>query len=224
MMFGPFGNLPKEAQEQLTAVARVERWTRGGVLFYPEDPAETLLILTQGSVRLYRLGSDGREATLDVHGPGHLLGISTLLPGAFYGMYAEAMDDTEALLLGLETLTRLIGVQPAVGVALTTQMTRQTRGVQDRLSGLVFLEVSQRLALALLSLAERQEPWPDGGTLALRERISHQHLAHMVGSTRETITKLLGDFRTRGLLDLGYRRIILTHRAGLVAASQEPLR
>ena len=224
MMSGPFGTLPKEAQAQLAAAARVGRWARGGLLFYPEDPAETLLVLTRGSVRLYRLGSGAREVTLDVHGPGHLLGASALLPGASYGMYAEAMDDTEALLLGRETLTRLMHAQPAVGVALTEQITRQTRGVQERLSGLVFMEVSQRLALALLSLAEREGPWPDGGSLALRERVSHQDLAHVVGSTRETITKLLGDFRARGLLDLGYRRIILTDRAGLVSASREPLR
>ena len=109
-------------------------------------------------------------------------------------------------------------------MALTEQITRQTRGVQERLAGLVFMEVSQRLALALLALAEREGTWPEGGVLALRERVSHQDLAHVVGSTRETITKLLGDFRARGLLDLGYRRIILTDRAGLIHASREPLR
>lgn len=224
MMFGPFGKLPKEAQEQLTAVARVKHWARGELLFHPHDPAETLLILTQGNVRLYRLGADGREVTLDVHGPGHLLGVSTLRPDAFYGMYAEAMDDTETLVLGRETLTQLIGVQPSIGIALAEQVARQTRGVQERVSGLVFMEVSQRLALALLSLTERKEPCADGGHLALLDRVSHQQLAHMVGSTRETITKLLGDFRKRGLLDLGYRHIIVTDRMGLTAASREPLR
>lgn len=224
MMSGPFGALPQEAQAQVMAAARMGRWARGGLLFYPEDAAETLFLLTRGSVRLYRLGAGAREVTLEVHGPGDLLGTAALLPDSRYGMYAEAMDDTEALQLGRETLTRLMQTHPAVGVALTEQVTRQTRSVQERLSGLVFMEVSQRLALALLALAEREGPWPEGGTLALRERVSHQDLAHVVGSTRETITKLLGDFRSRGLLDLGYRRIILTDRAGLLSAAREPLR
>ncbi|WP_180970007.1 Crp/Fnr family transcriptional regulator [Deinococcus planocerae] len=224
MMSGAFGALPQETLAQVMAAARIGRWARGGLLFHPEDPAETLHVLTRGSVRLYRLGAAAREVTLDVHGPGSLLGASALLPGERYGMYAEAMDDTESLMLGRETLTRLTRAHPAVGVALTEQITRQTRGVQERLSGLVFMEVSQRLALALLALAEREGTWPEGGVLALRERVSHQDLAHVVGSTRETITKLLGDFRARGLLDLGYRRIILTDRAGLIHASREPLR
>ncbi|ANE43401.1 MULTISPECIES: Crp/Fnr family transcriptional regulator [Deinococcus] len=224
MLPGVFGVLPADAQAQMVAAGRVGRWARGGLLFHPEDPAETLHLLTRGTVRLYRLGSGAREVTLDVHGAGALLGASTLLHNERYGVYAEAMDDTETLMIGQETLSRLTRTYPPVGVALTEQVTRQTRGVQERLAGLVFLEVSQRLALALLNLAEREGPWPEGGTLALRERVSHQDLAHVVGSTRETITKLLGDFRTRGLLDLGYRRIILTDRTGLQQATREPLR
>ncbi|AWT35320.1 Crp/Fnr family transcriptional regulator [Deinococcus arenae] len=224
MLPGAFGALPADVQAQVTASGRVGRWGRGELLFHPEDPAETLFVLLRGSVRLYRLGSGAREVTLDVHGAGALLCASALLPGEPCGMYAEAMDDAEALLLGRDVLTRLTQGQPGVAVALTEQITRQTRGVQERLSGLVFLEVSQRLALALLNLAEREGPWPEGGSLALRDRVSHQDLAHVVGSTRETITKLLGDFRSRGLLDLGYRRIILTDRSGLERATQEPLR
>ena len=224
MLPGVFGALPAETQAGLLSAGRTGRWGRGDLLFHPEDPAETLLLLTRGTVRLYRLGSGAREVTLDVHGPGDLLGVPALLRGARYGMYAEAMDDIEAVLLGQETATRLMSSLPAVSVAFTEQITRQTRGVQERLSGLVFLEVSQRLALALLTLAAREGDWPEGGQLALRDRVSHQDLAHLAGSTRETITKLLGDFRARGLLDLGYRRIILTDREGLERAVRDSLR
>ena len=223
MLPGAFASLPAEVQAQLTAAGRSGRWARGGLIFHPDDPAEALHLLTRGTVRLYRLGSGAREVTLDVHVPGALLGTPALSGGpSTYGMYAEAMDEVETLQLGQGALHRLFGQQPAALLALTEQLTRQTRGVQERLSGLVFLEVSQRLALALLALAEREGGW-DGPALALRDRISHQDLAHAVGSTRETITKLLGDFRARGLLDLGYRRIVLTDRAGLEQAARQPL-
>lgn len=158
MLPGAFGALPADVQAQVTASGRVGRWGRGELLFHPEDPAEALFVLLRGSVRLYRLGTGAREVTLDVHGAGALLCAAALLPGEQCGMYAEAMDDAEALLLGRDVLGRLTQAQPAVAVALTEQITRQTRGVQERLSGLVFLEVSQRLALALLNLAEREGP------------------------------------------------------------------
>ncbi|MDO4244526.1 MAG: Crp/Fnr family transcriptional regulator [Deinococcus sp.] len=224
MLPGAFGTLPAEVQAQLVAAGRPGRWSRGGVLFRPEDPASVLHLLTRGTVRLYCLGSSAREITLDVHGPGAVLGIAALggTVGEVYGMYAEAVDEVETLHVAPDTLSRLFALYPTLLPALTEQLTRQTRSVHERLTGLVFLEVSQRLALTLLALAEREGEW-ESGTLALKERISHQDLAHSVGSTRETITKLLGDFRARGLLDLGYRRIVLTDKAGLIEASRQPL-
>lgn len=221
---GAFGALPADIQGNLLSAGRVGRWARGGLLFHPEDLAETLHLILKGSVRLYRIGAGAREVTLDVHGPGTLLGVGTLVPDQYHGMYAEAMDDVETLMLGQEALDRQMKAEPAISVALTEQITHQTRSAQEKLAGLVFLEVSQRLALALLLMGERESEWNESGILALQDRVSHQDLAHMVGSTRETITKLLGEFRERGLLDLGYRRIVLTNREKLLQATREPLR
>lgn len=226
MFSGILGNLPAEVQAQLQGAGRLGRWNKGELLFHSADPVETLIILLTGSVRLYQLGQNAREITLDVHGAGDLLGVRALRGESLastYGLYAEALEDTEALLIGPETLARLRRQYLTLDLALSQQLIAQTQNVQTRLSQLVFLEVSQRLALALLHLA-KDGHWNEDGLLALRERISHQDLAYAVGSTRETITKLLGDFRNRGLLDLGYRRLVLTDYAGLLQATREPLR
>lgn len=219
-----FGTLSEELQAQLFAAGRHSHWTRGTLLFYPDDPAETLHLVLNGTVRLYRLSQNAREITLDVRTQGSLLGTLALAQPAeqpSYGMYAEAMEDAETLQLGSATLRQLLTAQPALAVLLMQALTAQTRSVQQRLTGLVFLEISQRLALALLDLAGPE--WSADAPLALKERISHQDLAYIVGSTRETVTKLLGEFRERGLLDLGYRRILLTNRAGLEALVRQPL-
>lgn len=218
--------LTNEARAAVLSSARTLQWSRGSLLHHSDDVAEAAYALSGGHVRLYRLGTGAREVTVSVHGQGEVLGMATLTPGETYGLYAEAMDDVEALVLGGDNLRQLIRQHPDMAVALTAQVARQTRSLQERLSQLVFLEVSQRLALALLQLAQESstEPsGPDSGPVALRGRISHQDLAYVVGSTRETITKLLGDFRGRGLLDLGYRRIVVTDLAGLQSAARQPL-
>ncbi|WP_424952144.1 Crp/Fnr family transcriptional regulator [Deinococcus sp.] len=216
--------LTAEARAAVLSSARTLQWSRGSLLHHSDDVAEAAYALSGGHVRLYRLGSGAREVTVSVHGQGEVLGVATLTPGASYGLYAEAMDDVEALVLGGDNLRQLIKAHPDMAVALTAQVARQTRSLQERLSQLVFLEVSQRLALALLQLAhESGSEVPEGGPVALRGRISHQDLAYVVGSTRETITKLLGDFRGRGLLDLGYRRIVVTDLVGLQHAARQPL-
>ena len=218
--------LTNEARAAVLSSARTLQWSRGSLLHHSDDVAEAAYALSGGHVRLYRLGTGAREVTVSVHGQGEVLGMATLTPGETYGLYAEAMDDVEALVLGGDNLRQLIRQHPDMAVALTAQVARQTRSLQERLSQLVFLEVSQRLALGLLQLAQESSPepsGPDSGPVALRGRISHQDLAYVVGSTRETITKLLGDFRGRGLLDLGYRRIVVTDVSGLQHAARQPL-
>ena len=217
--------LTAEARAAVLSSTRTLQWSRGSLLHHSDDVAEAAYALTGGHVRLYRLGSGAREVTVSVHGQSEVLGMATLTSGGTYGLYAEAMDDVEALVLGGDNLRGLIRQHPDMAVALTAQVARQTRSLQERLSQLVFLEVSQRLALALLQLAHESSPAsaPESGPVALKGRISHQDLAYVVGSTRETITKLLGDFRGRGLLDLGYRRIVVTDLSGLQHAARQPL-
>ncbi len=217
--------LTAEARAAVLSSTRTLQWSRGSLLHHSDDVAEAAYALTGGHVRLYRLGSGAREVTVSVHGQGEVLGMATLTSGGTYGLYAEAMDDVEALVLGGDNMRQLIRQHPDMAVALTAQVARQTRSLQERLSQLVFLEVSQRLALALLQLAHESSSAgaPDAGPVALKGRISHQDLAYVVGSTRETITKLLGDFRGRGLLDLGYRRIVVTDLSGLQHAARQPL-
>lgn len=223
-LLGAFAALPPQASEQLRAAARTGRWGRGGLLFHPEDPADTLYVLTRGNVRLYSLGAGAREVTLVVHLEGDLVGVQALRTGQTYGRYAECTDDTEALMFSRDTLERLMRDSPDIAQVITEQVVAQTAALQSRLAGLVFHEVSQRLARTLLDFAERQGDWDGQQPFALQDRLSHQELAHIVGSTRETITKLLGEFRNRGLLDLGYRRIVLTNREGLLEATREPLK
>lgn len=216
--------LPPEVQAALGAAARTARAVRGSLIFLPDDRAESVMAVHSGQVRLYRIGASAREITVAVHGPGDLIGAAAVVEGGHYGLYAEAMEDSELWTLGGEQLRALQAQHPALAVALSAQLTRQTQGVHERLTHLVFLEVSQRLALVLLDLARRQAtPGETGGLRALRGRTSHQDLAHLVGSTRETITKLLGEFKERGLLDLGYRRIVVLDEAGLQRAAKEPI-
>ncbi len=193
-------------------------------MFQAHQQAEDLYIIQSGQARLYDLTQDDREMTLNVMGQGELLGCYALLSTSRYNMYAEALNDVFALQFSGAVIREQMQEYPDLGSAMTAQLVRQNRYLQDRLTQLTFLEVAQRLALHLLTLLDQsQQPSNKGPlavpTIALQGRISHQDLAYAVGSTRETITKILGEFRTQGLLDLGYRRIVVLDRAGLEQAA-----
>lgn len=222
MLPGFLQHLSPTAQQTLLQHARSLHWTRGSTILHADDPADALLLIQTGHARLYQLGSGAREITMNVLSSGDLMGCRALLGQQSYGMHIDTLDDLSALSFSGEVLREQVMHLPELGGVLSAQLVRQGRQLQDRLSQLVFLEVSQRLALALLHLLE-QSGSDTGNAVPLKGRISHQDLAYTVGSTRETITKVLGDFRNCGLLDLGYRRIVVTNRTGLEAAVRSPL-
>lgn len=215
-------DLSPEAAGALQSALRPSVLERSGLLFHLEDRAETLYFLTKGRLRLYRIGSAAREVTVAVMEAGEMLGeVALNLDKAEYGLYAEALEDCELQAVGAQTVRTLLAAHPTLHFALTAQLIRQARALQNRFTQLVFLEVTQRLSLTLLRLADQDSELIEGRR-RLRGRISHQDLAHLVGSTRETITKLLGEFKDRGLLDLGYRRIVLLDETGLREMSVNP--
>lgn len=215
-------DLSSDAASALQSTLRPSQLERGGLLFHPEDRAETLYFLSRGRLRLYRIGSAAREVTVTVMEAAEMLGeVALNLDHTEYGLYAEALEDCELQAVGAQTLRTLLSNHPTLHFALTAQLIRQARALQHRFTQLVFLEVTQRLSLTLLRLADQDSEIIDKRR-RLRGRISHQDLAHLVGSTRETITKLLGEFKDRGLLDLGYRRIVLLDENGLREMSVNP--
>lgn len=208
--------MPPVASEPGPVAGQTLQFPRGALITQAGQSADTLYLLRSGVVRLYVLQGP-REITLGVHERALLGGAALLGEGARHCVYAQALSEVQVSALPAAAL------RAAGHPELLELLAAQLRQTQQRLGAQVFLEVSQRLALTLLELAG--DPGGDpGGPLAIEGRVSHQDLAHRVGSTRETITKLLGMFRDRGLLDLGYRRIAVLDLPGLRAAAREPLR
>lgn len=215
-MFELLDRLPTDVRAALASATRAQEFGRGDLVFHAQDPADNLYLLERGRVRVYRIGENAREISLAVHGPGDLFGEEAAEgdPRARFASFAEALEPVRVQVVGARALADLMLAHPTLGVTLSAQLARQLRAVHLRLGEMVFLEVSQRLAAALLKLA-RETGEPDGQGTRLSGRISHQDLAHLVSSTRETVTKILGDFKAQGLLELGYRKIVLTDLPGL---------
>jgi CRP/FNR family transcriptional regulator, cyclic AMP receptor protein len=203
------------------------RLARASLIHAPGDPNDTVHFLEKGRVRLYRLApaeraqEEGltREINLTVLDAGDIFGEEALLGTlGFHDSFAEALEDTLVMSIAAPTLLANMRNNPTLAQTIVAQLARQQGGLEQRLSDLVFLEVSQRLAQALLRLA-RDDGEAEAAGIRIKSKMSHQDLAHLIGSTRETVTKILGEFRHAGLLALGYRCITLTDVAGLEHAA-----
>lgn len=195
-------NLPPEARIEAERVFRSFTARRNSYICYPEEQAKTLYYVLQGWVRLFRLGPQEEEITLTVVEAGDVFGEAALLLGERYGMFAEPLVDCELLSASQEDLHRLTSRFPEVQTALVLLLSKRLRKTEERLRDLRFKEVLSRLAKALLAAMR-------SGKEGLEVSLSHQDLAHLAGSTRETITKVLGELAVNDIIELGYRRILI---------------
>jgi CRP-like cAMP-binding protein len=194
--------MPKEARAEAERVFHAFTTRRGGYLCYPEDDAKTLYYIQDGWVRLFQLGNQDEEITLTVVGPGEIFGEAALLKNEKYRVFAEPLIDCELYSASQDDLSRLTSRFPEAQGAFLVLLTRRLRRAEERLRDLRFKEVLPRLAKALLAAMRKGD---DG----LEVVLSHQDLAHLAGSTRETITKVLGELAMDDIIELGYRRILV---------------
>jgi CRP/FNR family cyclic AMP-dependent transcriptional regulator len=188
-----FQELGPKARQAAARAFRPLRVRRGSVLYREGDEVEGLYLVREGFIWL----GDARvePATLGVVGPGGLFGEEALVGEKERTLGATALTYAELLFAPKEELSALLEAFPeAQGFFLKALYTR-LKAAEARLWEARHLSVAQRLARLLLALGP--------GEVGL----SHQDLARMVGATRETVTKLLGEWALKGVVDLGYRRL-----------------
>lgn len=207
-------DLPARDRERIARQLSVGAYAAGHIFYAPEDPAEQVFVLQRGRVRLYKLSPEGRALTLLVLEPPAIFGDMALADAARHDSFAEAMSDCTVGTLGRDALRAVLSANPALTLRLMAVLSRRLRAMERKLADIAFKSVPQRLAGVLLSLVDDQPGAQSAGTPAVL-RYTHQQLAEMIGSYRETVTKAIGEFREAGLIRVEEDAIYLTDVARL---------
>jgi CRP/FNR family cyclic AMP-dependent transcriptional regulator len=166
--------------------------------------AGALILVITGRVRVFIAGPDDRELTLALLDAGEAFGAAPI-DGA-RPRRIEALEDTVLVSCGEHELARLVERAPAFGIRVVRLLLDSARGVGDDLARLAFCAVPGRLAAKLLELMDRYgRVTPQG--IRIDVRFTHLQLSAMIGTSRETLTKALGELRAGGAIDVRDRLI-----------------
>ncbi len=186
----------------------------GGLIYSLEDRGEVLFLLKQGRVRLYRLSLDGKALTTAIVEPGSIFGEMALVGQGMQDSFAEALEDCTIYTLNKWDVQDVLLTDPRVARRLLELVSRRLADTERKLEDFAFKNVPQRLASLLLELAnvsrDQKEP------IAVPGRYTHQQLAEMIGTYRETVTKVLNDFRQQGWIQIDRGRVKLLDPAMLL--------
>lgn len=185
-------------------------------VYTTSQPAQWLCLLYQGRVSLQMLSSSGRVLTLQMIEAGQVFGHSALAGSPAYDTCAEAIKNATVIMVPREAILKVLLEQPALGLTLLEILGRYRLTVSRRLDEVAFKSVPARLASLLLDMADT-----DTGELELHlPRHTHQQLAEMINTYRETVTKVINQFRAAQLLDIDRSGITLLNTSRLRELAQ----
>ncbi len=192
----------------------VASFRKGELIYSPYDRGDALFLIESGRVRLFRSASDGRQVTLALLDPGSSFGQIVIVDEPLHDAYAEAMADSVVRVLRLPELERAIADHPRMAINLMRSLSERLRDAEDQIESLAFRPVPARLAAKLLDLMDRYGRVTPTG-IRIDERFTHMQLAEMIGTSRETLTKVLNELRDAGLIDVRERLVWVLDPDGL---------
>ncbi|HEY2067516.1 MAG TPA: Crp/Fnr family transcriptional regulator [Gemmatimonadaceae bacterium] len=209
-----FSGLQREELQKFAELTRERSYPRGSVILFQDDPGDSLFVLRVGRVKVVLIGEDGREVILGVLEPGAHFGELALIDDQPRSAHVIAMEDAQLLILRREDFRRRVEANPTVAWALLTELSRRLRRADNKIGGLVLLDVPGRIARLLLDLAD------ETGGATIDKPLTHQTIAQMIGASRETVSRAMKEFQDAGLITVERRRIGLGDRDALEKRSQ----
>jgi CRP/FNR family transcriptional regulator len=209
-----FCNLPPEALQRLAEITSSATYPKGASLFVEGQPSRGVFILCAGHVKLSTSSADGRTLILRISDPGELLGLPATISGRAYEVTADVVEPTQANFISQADFLNFLKEfgEAALRVAQELSDSYQTAFAEMRTIG---LSQSAREKLARFILDWGSNHPSDNGAVKFNLTLTHEEIAQMIGSSRETVTRILGDFKKNNLLQVKGSSVTLKNKPGL---------
>jgi CRP/FNR family cyclic AMP-dependent transcriptional regulator len=204
-----FRGLSQPELARFADVTREKDYPKGSVILFEDDPGDSLFIVRDGRVKVVLVGEDGREVILGVLGVGEHFGELSLIDDQPRSAHVIAMEDSALLVLRRDDFRRRVEETPTVAWALLQELSARLRRADEKIGGLVLLDVPGRIARLLLDTAN------GSGNETLDTPLTHQTIAQMIGASRETVSRAMKEFQDAGWISVEQRRITLADRPAL---------
>jgi len=193
-------------------------WAAGDSLFSAGEPADHLYVLAEGQAKLSQPTAGGQEVVVDLLIPGDLFGALSILGQPVYPETAWALTTTCALRVDPQSFREILAEHPQVALRVLDDVAGRLAQARSEVGQQSTSTVAQRVATTLLRLADRlgQERSGNRGTL-LQLPLSRADLAGMVGSTTESVSRVMSRLRREGIIDSGRRWTAVLDRDRLAA-------
>lgn len=219
-----FQDMDTKELQQMESITPISITKKGTLITSPHNNQERLYLIKQGKVRIYTISSSGKELTIDVLDSGHLFGeISLFAPGSHL-IYAKALEDSVICSINKAQFEQIIMEKPAIALKVIKILSCRLKEMEEMMEQMAYGNVRSKLLFLLNRLSEKfGDPIIEYGNetewIRIGVNVTHQELASMMGSIRETVTEVLNDLISEEVVKrTSTRGLFIIHRTRLKRA------
>ncbi len=208
-----FECLEQDELAGLASVTSLQRFSQNALVILAEDRGDSFFVIRSGKVKVSVTGPDGREIILSILGDGEFFGELSLLDGHPRSADVTTLERTELLVISRSDFVQVIDEHPVIPTHLVVTLASRLRKSDRQVAGLALLGISERVCSVLLEIAQEQGVETAEG-IVIRKRPTHQVLASMAGTARETVTRVMKRLTDDGYIRTDGRTLVILKNAG----------
>lgn len=208
--------LPARDRDDLLHLTAVRTVAKGELIFQAGSAGHHVYFLETGRVKIYHLSSTGKEVLLWFCFPGEIFGLAEVCHGGGRQVYAEATEAARLLGVKQEAFKAYLETHPAASLLVNDVLACRLRNLGNIIQSLVADDVNERVAQLVVRLAAGHGRKAANGDIHLDIRLTHQEMANMIGTTRQSVTSALNMLKRLGVLDFDDSHHIRIHSERLL--------
>jgi CRP/FNR family cyclic AMP-dependent transcriptional regulator len=197
--FALFAELDDRELASIAAVAKTRRYAKDDVIFHADESGDVFCLIKEGQVKVTMISPEGKEIILSLLGAGEFFGEMALIEDEPRSATVVATEPLELVTIWRSDFLQILAENFSITKKVLMEMSHRLRNASNRIESLATMDVYGRLARFFLDLAREQGKSLDNGYVAVT-RPTHQAIANMIGTSRETVSRLIHDLMRQNLL------------------------
>jgi len=194
-----FADLDDRELASIVSVAKTRRYAKDDVIFHADESGDVFCLIREGQVKVTMISPEGKEIILAILGPGDFFGEMALLDDEPRSATVIATEPLDLVTIWRSDFLQILAENFSITRKVLAEISRRLRSASNRIESLATMDVYGRLARFFLDLARDQGKVLENGYVAVT-RPTHQAIANMIGTSRETVSRLIHDLMRQGLL------------------------
>jgi CRP/FNR family transcriptional regulator, cyclic AMP receptor protein len=209
-----FSGLSPRTLEELNRIKHTSSYPEGAIVLMEGQAARGVYIVCQGRVKLMTTNSEGKTLIVKIAQPGEILGLQSVVTGQAYELTVETLQPSQLAYIGCDQFLKFLKNHGDACLRATQHLSQDCQSAYDVIRSIGLCHsVPGKLARLLLQWSA--DGSMSGGVIRMKMSLTHEELAQLIGSSRETVTRILGDFKRRGVVELHGATLLIRNQSAL---------